>query len=212
MVAAELYRHERKQSHIEWSSVITIFSWSLKCSSVLEPPPPRFLLKLPRFCKHGKSVNRTRSCIESSWNRFHFKTKVLYSYSERAEASINQNQPSRCVLRKSYSENIQHKYRRTLMPKCDYNKVAKLQSNFIEITLRHECSSVNLQHIFRTPFPKNTFCINPNCIPFNPFMTEAVCGSNQWTGFYMITASVMKGLNKKLRKIIAFFYNIISSF
>ena len=23
-----------------------------------------------------------------------------------------------------------------------------------------------------------------------------ICGTNQWTGFYMITASVMKGLNK----------------
>ena len=31
----------------------------------------------------------------------------------------------------------------------------KLQSNFIEITLRHECSPVNLLHIFRTPFPSN---------------------------------------------------------
>ena len=28
-------------------------------------------------------------------------------------------------------------------------------NNFIEITLRHGCS-VNLLHIFRTPFPKNT--------------------------------------------------------
>ena len=32
----------------------------------------------------------------------------------------------------------------------------KFQSNFIEITLRHGCSAVNLLHIFRTPFPKNT--------------------------------------------------------
>ena len=33
----------------------------------------------------------------------------------------------------------------------------KLQSNFIEIALWHGCSSVNLLHIFRTPFPKKTF-------------------------------------------------------
>ena len=33
----------------------------------------------------------------------------------------------------------------------------KLQSNFIEITLQHGCSPVNLLHIFRTPFPKNTY-------------------------------------------------------
>ena len=32
----------------------------------------------------------------------------------------------------------------------------KLQSNFIEITLRHGCSPVNLLHIFRIPFPRNT--------------------------------------------------------
>ena len=30
------------------------------------------------------------------------------------------------------------------------------QRNFIEITLRHGCSPLNLLHIFRIPFPKNT--------------------------------------------------------
>ena len=32
----------------------------------------------------------------------------------------------------------------------------KLLCNFIEIALRHGCSPVNLQHIFRIPFPRNT--------------------------------------------------------
>ena len=32
----------------------------------------------------------------------------------------------------------------------------KLLCNFIEITPWHGCSPVNLLHIFRTPFPKNT--------------------------------------------------------
>ena len=32
----------------------------------------------------------------------------------------------------------------------------KFQSNFIEITLRHECSLINLLHILKTPFSKNT--------------------------------------------------------
>ena len=32
----------------------------------------------------------------------------------------------------------------------------KLQDNFVEIALRHGCSPVNLLHIFRTPFPRNT--------------------------------------------------------
>ena len=39
------------------------------------------------------------------------------------------------------------------MPKCDFDRVAR---NLIEIALRHGCSPVNLLHIFRTPFPKNT--------------------------------------------------------
>ena len=35
-------------------------------------------------------------------------------------------------------------------------KQPKFQSNFIEITLRHGCSPVDLLHIFRTLFSKNT--------------------------------------------------------
>ena len=33
----------------------------------------------------------------------------------------------------------------------------KLLCSFIEITLRYECSPLNLLHIFRTSFPKSTF-------------------------------------------------------
>ena len=33
---------------------------------------------------------------------------------------------------------------------------AILQSNFIEIAIRHGCSPVNLLHIFRIPFPRDT--------------------------------------------------------
>ena len=54
-----------------------------------------------------------------------------------------QKQPSRGVLRKRCSKNMQQIYRRTPM-----------QSNFIEITLRHGRSLVNLMHIFGTPFHK----------------------------------------------------------
>ena len=39
------------------------------------------------------------------------------------------------------------------MPKCDFNKVA---SQLFKIARRHGCSPVNLLHIFRTPFPRNT--------------------------------------------------------
>ena len=60
---------------------------------------------------------------------------------------------SRGALRQRCSENILKIYRRTPMSKCDFNK---LQSNFIEITFRHRCSPVNLLHIFRITFSKNT--------------------------------------------------------
>ena len=39
---------------------------------------------------------------------------------------------------------------------CRNSILIKLQSNFIEIALWHGCSPVNLLHIFRTPFLKNT--------------------------------------------------------
>ena len=32
----------------------------------------------------------------------------------------------------------------------------KLQSNFLEVTLRHGCSAVNLMQISRTPVPENS--------------------------------------------------------
>ena len=45
--------------------------------------------------------------------------------------------------------------------RCSVEKVFKkyaatLRCNFIEIVLWHGCSPVNLLHIFRTPFRKNT--------------------------------------------------------
>ena len=42
------------------------------------------------------------------------------------------------------------------LPNHLYNCFCSIQdSNFIKIKLRHECSPVNLLHIFRTPLPKN---------------------------------------------------------
>ena len=37
--------------------------------------------------------------------------------------------------------------------KCDFNKIGM---EFIKITLRRGCSLLNLVHIFRTPFHRNT--------------------------------------------------------
>ena len=59
------------------------------------------------------------------------------------------------VFRKTYSENMQQIYMRTSIMKCDFNKVA-LVCIFTKITIRYGCSTVNLLHVFRTPFRKNT--------------------------------------------------------
>ena len=57
---------------------------------------------------------------------------------------------NRGVLKKRCSENMQQIYRRT-----PWRNVISI-SNFIEITLQHGCSTVNLLHISRTAFLKNT--------------------------------------------------------
>ena len=62
--------------------------------------------------------------------------------------------PPGVFWRNGFSENMLWIYRRTLMLKCDFKKVTKRN---IEITLRYGCFPVNLLHIFRTPFPKNTY-------------------------------------------------------
>ena len=60
-----------------------------------------------------------------------------------------QKYPSKGVLKKSVLK-ICSKF--TGKHPCRSVFSIKLQSNFIEITLRHGCSSVNLLHFFRTPF------------------------------------------------------------
>ena len=50
-------------------------------------------------------------------------------------------------------ENMQQIYRRTPIRSAIS---IKLLCNFTEIALWHGCSPVNLLHVFRTPFPKNT--------------------------------------------------------
>ena len=62
-------------------------------------------------------------------------------------SGVSQKQRSRGVLRKRCPEDMQKIYRSAISIKLLYN--------FIEIVLRHGRSSVNLLHIFRTPFPKD---------------------------------------------------------
>ena len=86
-----------------------------------------------------------------------FSKENIYFCSKFNQTSFGvQKQPSRRVLGKRCSGNMQQIYKIPPMPKCDFNKVAK-QSNSNEITLWHRCSTVNLLHLFRTSFPKNNF-------------------------------------------------------
>ena len=57
-----------------------------------------------------------------------------------------QKQPSRSVLRKRCTKNMQQIYTRAPMPKCDFDKVALLKLHY---------GMGVLLNIFRTPFPKN---------------------------------------------------------
>ena len=64
-----------------------------------------------------------------------------------------QKQLPRGVPRKKCSENVQQIYRRTPMPKCDFNIVA------LQLYWNHTSAwvlPVNLLHIFRKPFLKYT--------------------------------------------------------
>ena len=86
-----------------------------------------------------------------------FKSNVFHDYQRKNVVSIKgniQKQPLGGVLKKSYSENMQQIYRKQHL--CQSVISIKLQRNFIEITLCHGCFPVNLLHIFRIPFLKNT--------------------------------------------------------
>ena len=67
-----------------------------------------------------------------------------------------QKEPSRSVLDKSCSKNMQQIYSRTSMPYHSPISI-KVLCNFIEVALQFGCSPVNLLHIIRTSFTKNTY-------------------------------------------------------
>ena len=73
------------------------------------------------------------------------RSRAKFNHSQNSLHSIRHTEAAlqRC------SENVEQNYRRTAMPKCDFN--------IIDIALWHRCSPVNLLDIFRTHFPKNTF-------------------------------------------------------
>ena len=105
-------------------------------------------------CRHTNKTWKIQTSLQmrgqKKWpeqKKIKFSSENIKYDTRNYAISINdQKQPSRGVLKKRCCENMQQIYRRTPLPKC----------NFIEISLRHWCSSVNLLHVFRTHFPRNT--------------------------------------------------------
>ena len=86
------------------------------------------------------------ACKDSSWMKWVTgKSKLKYD--------IDRSSPPEVFLEKAvlkiYSNFTGEHTSRSLIS-------IKLLYNFIEIILRHECSPLNLLHIFRTPFLKDT--------------------------------------------------------
>ena len=82
-----------------------------------------------------------------------FLTLLLNHFSISTKIS-SPKQPSRGFLKKAVIK-IFRKF--TGEHPCRSVISIKLLSNFFEIALRHWCFPVNLLHIFRTPFYKNTY-------------------------------------------------------
>ena len=62
----------------------------------------------------------------------------------------------------------------------------KLQINFIEITLRHECSSVSLLDILGTPFTKNTPAWILLVLNIFHYFNEKSCNKNTYKEFVIV--------------------------
>ena len=119
--------------------------------------------KISGLLKHFMSSEIISNCKllliywHGNWFLFIFASHVLQAYKlsskETTLSTKMQKQPPRGVPRKSVLKICskfvrEHPYRGVIS--------IKLFCNFIEITLRHGCSPVNLLHICRTSFRKNT--------------------------------------------------------
>ena len=101
-----------------------------------------------------KCLTKTNKWLDSI-----IKLHVLALLRNHFSISTKKNKFSEAALQRFSSEEFyedMHKiYRKTPMPR---NVISiKLQDNFQEIAHRYWCYLVNLLHIFRTPFYKNTY-------------------------------------------------------
>ena len=78
------------------------------------------LLQLGILTVANKEVLKQLTMSRQLWDI----ENMIYLRRFNEERAISLKQPSRGVLRKKCSENMQQIYRRTPMLKCDFNKVA----------------------------------------------------------------------------------------
>ena len=89
--------------------------------------------KLPNLTKKTQTIFwQTKANIETFQKVFSYiNVSSKYDFSHKVRQTLNspktfsQKQPSRRVLRKRCFENMQQIYRKTLITKCNFNKVAK---------------------------------------------------------------------------------------
>ena len=112
-----------------------------------------------------------------SWKKIETIEKSLWKRSSQSFSDIVWKKYSKDFLCKCYLEallvfqKVSFRFSEAFHQKCFYKKVfwkyvgehpceslisIKLQCNFIEIIPSHGCSHINLLHIFRTTFHKNT--------------------------------------------------------
>ena len=105
------------------------------------------------FKKSLQSVLKTWQVLKSNkeifWKMSKYRNTVFYDFKSRFLVYFFQYLPAPCSVENTvsqpyFSQNLEIPYWKSSFP------VHR------QIALRHGCSPVNLLHIFRTPFPKNT--------------------------------------------------------
>ena len=88
------------------------------------------------------------SCIYLLKLKNYYRIKELFRHSRRSRSSRSEVFLEKGVLKICSTFTAEHPCRSAIS--------IKLLCNFIEIVLGHGCPPVNLMHIFRTPFSRNT--------------------------------------------------------
>ena len=130
--------------HTGWNDILKEYSWNAFHIARNEEI---------QFAKLTKALLKKTSTSISNMKKRWIVTEQVNYKKHYFSLKCPQKQPPRDVPRKRFLK-ICSKYAGE--HPCQSVISVKSQNNFIKITLWHGCSPVNLLHIFRTPFTKNT--------------------------------------------------------